>query len=261
MSNFRAHDSSRPSSSRLPHPLCCFPTGLSPLALLASDQGWSVSGSDQAFASPQLDLLREKGVTVVAGGQRAETIERLLSTSPPNPIYVVASSAVKSDNPELQAAVKHGLSVLKRDQWLPVFTAGKRVLAVSGTHGKTTTTALLSYLLWKVNQELGGVQDPCCTRSLMAVVGGNVSQFPTGSGALSWRGASDGTAHDGAARDDFVIEADEYDRAFLGLSPYISIVSLTRDEEAWWFARASIDRTSLFLELLKHAHTGPECRP
>ncbi|KAI3952030.1 hypothetical protein MKX01_004263 [Papaver californicum] len=106
-------------------------------------------------------------------------------------------------------------NLYKRGKWLGMVTSDYNLIAVSGTHGKSTTSAMLAYVL----KEMGD--------DLTAVVGANVPQFPGGN-ILS------GSGHN------FVLEADEYDDCFLGLSPYIAVVTnvewehvdIFEDEEA-----------------------------
>lgn len=200
------------------------PEGLGPLASLAQLRGWSVTGSDRTSSSPQLDLLSSRGIPIFIGHSAAHVQAAFSnpftnpSSSGPGLQYLVASSAVPADNPEIVEARARGVPVLKREQWLRKFSEDMTTLAVSGTHGKTTSTALLAYVLWKdrVQRKADGglkVNPP-----LMAVVGGAVPQFPGGGGgALYWEGDGDSTP-------DFVIEADEYDNAYLGLCPNAAIV-------------------------------------
>ena len=109
------------------------------------------------------------------------------------------SSAIPDDNVEVQAARAAGLPVLKRVDFLEQFTAGQQPVAVAGTHGKTTTTAMLAWLLTALGQ------DPSY------VIGGVSANLA-------------GNAHAGHGQY-FVIEADEYDHMFLGLRPWIAVVT------------------------------------
>jgi UDP-N-acetylmuramate--alanine ligase len=112
---------------------------------------------------------------------------------------VVRSSAVPDENPEVQAARAAGIPVLKRADFLGRLMAGRLGIAIAGSHGKTTTTAMVAWVL----AELG--QDP-------SFIIGGVS-LNLGANARAGRGQA------------FVIEADEYDRMFLGLSPEIAVVT------------------------------------
>ena len=111
---------------------------------------------------------------------------------------VVVTAAVEADHPELQAARERGIPVLKRAAALGALVNPGRVVAVAGTHGKTTTTALIATVL-----EAAGL-DPT------AFVGGRV---PAWAGGLR------------AGSDLFVVEADEYDRSFLALRPAVAVVT------------------------------------
>src|SRR5919198_737465 len=92
---------------------------------------------------PRLAELRRLGARVQVGHR-----EEALGDAD----LVVVSSAVRDDNPELLAARRRGIPVKKRDQWLPELTAGYDLLAVGGTHGKTTTTSLLALVLEDAEQ-------------------------------------------------------------------------------------------------------------
>jgi UDP-N-acetylmuramate--alanine ligase len=163
--------------------------GLSAIALVLLESGIEVSGSDRQFSSLSTRL-QAAGARVYLG----HNPENVLGAD-----LVVRSSAVMDDNPEVQAALALGIPVVKRVDFLGQLTAGKQTIAVAGTHGKTTTTAMIAWILTALGL------DP-------SYVIGGVS-VNMGANAHAGRGAY------------FVIEADEYDRMFLGLNPYISIVT------------------------------------
>ena len=163
--------------------------GLSGLARILLARGAAVSGSDREDG-PRLEELRRLGARVQVG-HRAEALG--------DPDLVIVSSAIRDDNPELLAARRRGIPVKKREQWLPELTAGHDLLAVAGTHGKTTTTSLLALVLEDAKQEP------------TAVIGGEVPQL--GGNALAGGGRW------------FVLEADEYDGAFSGLRPFVAVVT------------------------------------
>ncbi|HRV92176.1 MAG TPA: UDP-N-acetylmuramate--L-alanine ligase [Anaerolineae bacterium] len=165
--------------------------GLSAIATVLLQQGYQVSGSDLQ-ASTTTARLEALGATVYIG-QRAENLSPAIDT-------VIVSSAVSATNPELQAARQLGLAVCKRDEWLGRMMAGYEGIAVAGTHGKTTTTAMTAFML----ERLG--QNPTY------IVGGFIPQL-------------DRNAAAGAGRA-FVIEADEYDHMFLGLRPTVAVVTI-----------------------------------
>ncbi|OVA13961.1 Mur ligase [Macleaya cordata] len=173
--------------------------------------GFEVSGSDIA-RSELMDELQESGAELHLG----HSVSNLQRNNGSNlPDAVVVSSAIPSDNVEILHAKSYGVPVYKRDKWLEKITSNYNLVAVSGTHGKSTTTAMLAYVLSAMGDDL------------TAIVGANVPQFPGGN-ILLGRGLN------------FVLEADEYDNCFLGLSPYIAVVTnvewehvdIFQDEEA-----------------------------
>jgi UDP-N-acetylmuramate--alanine ligase len=176
--------------------------GLSGIARVLHGWGYSVSGSDM-HTSALTDALAAEGILVFEGhsaqnipGADSETGGPLLA---PTDILVVVSSAVPDDNPELLAAQRRGLPLVKRRQLLGELTAGKRTIAVTGTHGKTTTTAMIAWILAQAGL------DPTF------IVGGILQNMGTNAAA--------------GAGPHFVVEADEYDRTFLGLHPDIAVVT------------------------------------
>lgn len=163
--------------------------GLSAIARIMLARGIAVSGSD-GVESPALDALGALGARVYVG----HAAEQLGDAE-----TVVVSTAVREDNPEYVEALARGLRVLPRSAALAAVMAGRRVVAVAGTHGKTTTTALLTVAL----QAAGA--DPTYA------VGGDLTA--TGLNAAEGSG------------DLFVAEADESDGAFLVYRPYAAIVT------------------------------------
>ncbi len=164
-------------------------SGMSAIALVLLQSGYSVSGSDRQ-KSPLVQSLEEAGARVYIG-HKAEHIHGAQ--------LIVRSSAIRDDNPEVQAGLKAGIPVMKRADFLGRLTEGKRVVAVAGSHGKTTTTAMIAWLL----KSLG--EDP-------SYIIGGVS-INLGNNAHAGKGGT------------FVIEADEYDHMFLGLNPDIAVVT------------------------------------
>ncbi len=163
--------------------------GLSAIATVLLESGHVVSGSD-AHASPVTDQLAARGAKI-AIGHRAENVARADT--------VIVSSAIPADNPELLAAKAQGIPVMKRSEFLGHLMSGRTGVAVAGTHGKTTTTALIAYLLLRADR------DPSF------IVGGVLSDL--GVNARHGQGAP------------FVVEADEYDGMFLGLRPDVAVVT------------------------------------
>lgn len=162
---------------------------MSAIALVLLQSGFAVSGSDRQ-KSPLVQSLEEAGARVFIG-HSAEHIHGAQ--------FIVRSSAIKDDNPEVQAGLRAGIPVLKRADFLGRLTEGKKVVAVAGSHGKTTTTAMIAWLL----NALG--EDPSYIIGGIAVNLG--SNAHAGNGNL------------------FVIEADEYDYMFLGLRPNLAVVT------------------------------------
>lgn len=164
--------------------------GVSGIAKILHGAGHRVSGSDLA-RSPVTAELEALGIPV-AVPQRAENV-------PPEAALVVCSAAIKPGHPELEAARHLRIPVLKYAQVLGRLMAERRGIAVAGTHGKTTTTAMIAHVL--VHAGL----DPTM------VVGGSIR-------------ALGGTSRVGRS-DLMVAEACEYDRSFLNLHPTYAVVT------------------------------------
>ena len=164
-------------------------SGLSAIARLLLESGYTVSGSDRVL-SPFADEVRKAGATVYLGHH-----PRNLT----NVDWVVRSSAITEDNPEVQAAKSAGIPVYKRADFLGQLMEKKTGIAIAGTHGKTTTTAMTAWVL----SELG--RDPSF------IVGGVMNDLGV-------------NARAGKSKL-FVIEADEYDYMFLGLKPQVAVVT------------------------------------
>lgn len=122
-------------------------TGMSAIAVVLRGLGCQVSGSDSAD-SPVLDRLRETGVDVFVGHNAAQISGADL---------VARSTAVGDDNPEVIAAQEAGIPVYRRAEVLTAITALRSTVAVAGTHGKTTTAAMLSHVLLAVGADPGFV--------------------------------------------------------------------------------------------------------
>ncbi|KAL3524315.1 hypothetical protein ACH5RR_017149 [Cinchona calisaya] len=170
--------------------------GMSALALLALKQGYEVSGSDIVWSS-YMDRLREAGAHLYVGHSELN-LGKLSWLSFPD--AVVTSSAIPLDNVEILHAKSAGIPVYKRGDWLGKITVDYNLIAVSGSHGKSTTTSMIAYVLKAMGDDL------------TALIGAQVPQF-------SGENAIHGTSMN------FVIEADEYDGCFLGLSPHIAVVT------------------------------------
>jgi UDP-N-acetylmuramate--alanine ligase len=166
--------------------------GMSGIARIMLADKIAVSGSDAA-PSAQLDELAELGARV-AVGHRADGLGDLGAGD-----TLVVSSAIRPDNPELLEARRRGLRVLHRAAALASLMLGRQGIAVAGTHGKTTTTSMITTVL----RQAGA--DPSY------VIGGILSG--TGRGADAGSGPA------------FVVEADESDGSFLMLSPDAAVVT------------------------------------
>jgi len=164
-------------------------SGLSAIARVLLERGIEVSGSDRQ-ASPVVQALQAAGARVFIG-HRMENIQGAQ--------VIVRSSAVPEENVEVQAARAAGLPVLKRAEFLAYILEGYQVIAVAGTHGKTTTTAMVTWLLEALGEQPS------------FIIGG--TSLNLGTNAHAGQGAY------------FVIEADEYDGMFLGLSPRVAVVT------------------------------------
>jgi UDP-N-acetylmuramate--alanine ligase len=163
--------------------------GMSGVARIMLSRGVCVSGSDSA-ASAMLGELAAAGADVHVGQAAANLGDANT---------VVVSTAIRPDNPELTAARRRGIRVLHRAAALASVMVGKRGIAVAGTHGKTTTTSMITTIL----RHSGA--DPSY------VIGGILAE--TG------LGAAEGTG------DAFVVEADESDGSFLILAPQAAVVT------------------------------------
>ena len=163
--------------------------GMSGIARILLARGVTVSGSD-AKDSRAVLALRALGARVEVGHDAAHL---------GNADTVVVSTAIRPDNPELAAARERGLRVLPRAVALAAVMAGRRSVAVAGTHGKTSTTSMLT------------VAVQACGADPSFAIGGNLNE--SGSNAHAGQG------------DVFVAEADESDSSFLVLAPFAGIVT------------------------------------
>jgi UDP-N-acetylmuramate--alanine ligase len=163
--------------------------GMSALARLVLARGARVTGSD-AHRTSVTDALALLGATI-AVGHRAENVD--------GATRVVVSSAIAADNPELVAARARGLDVVTRGMLLAELTQGHRTVAIAGTHGKTTTTAMTTAIF-----EAAGLAPTFAIGGLRVDTDTNA-----GTGAGTW----------------FVTEADESDGSFLYLAPAIAVVT------------------------------------
>ncbi len=184
--------------------------GMSGLALVCAELGATVTGSDRADSS-YMERLRAAGLEPVVGHDAANL---------PDGAEVVVSTAIGADNPELALARERGVEPIHRGALLAQICAEKRLVAVAGTHGKTTTTAMLAWAL----RALGA--DPAF------FVGGEVPGLGPGAAA----------ANSGWGTGEWVVaEADESDGSFLRLKPEIAVVTnVEMDHHAHWGSIAEL---------------------
>jgi UDP-N-acetylmuramate--alanine ligase len=184
--------------------------GMSGLALVCRRLGASVSGSDRADSS-YMERLRAAGLEPAVGHDAANL---------PDVAEVVVSTAIDEENPELSLARERGLEVRHRGELLAELCAEKRLIAIAGTHGKTTTTAMLVWAL----REIGA--DPAF------FIGGEVPGL-----------GPDGTvANAGWGEGEWVVaEADESDASFLELAPEIAVITnIEMDHHSRWGSMAEL---------------------
>ncbi|MGV9362115.1 UDP-N-acetylmuramate--L-alanine ligase [Amycolatopsis sp. NPDC003731] len=182
-----------PEELRRAHLIGIGGAGMSGIARILLARGAFVSGSD-AKESRALLSLRAQGAELFVG-QRASNLDEL--AEPPS--AVVVSTAIKETNPELAAARAAGIPVLHRAQALAGLMEGHRVACIAGTHGKTSTTSMLTVALQH------------CRLDPSFAIGGDLNE----SGA---------NAHHGEGGI-FVAEADESDGSFLTYSPSVAVVT------------------------------------
>jgi UDP-N-acetylmuramate--alanine ligase len=198
----------RPFAGRRLHFVGIGGAGMSGLALVASRLGAEVSGSDRT-ESHYVERLREQGIEP-AIGHDAENL--------PIGAEVVVSTAIPPENPELVAAHAADARVIHRGELLGELTRLKRSIAISGTHGKTTTCAMVAHVLRATGR------DPAFA------IGGELRSAGTNA---AW-----GTG------DWIVAEADESDRSFLHLAPDVAVVTnVELDHHATYGSLADLHAT------------------
>lgn len=187
--------------------------GMSGLAEVLATGGASVSGCD-AKRSAATDLLVSRGVRVAIGHDPSHVDDAGL---------VVITSAVRADHPEVDAARAKGVRVMKRAEVLGAIVNAHKSVGVSGTHGKTTTSAMIAVVL-----ESAGL-DPT------VLVGGMVRNLQT-------------NAKTGGG-DLLVVEADEYDRTFHQLRPAIAVVTNVEADHLEYYGtfEAIVEAFKIFL--------------
>lgn len=173
--------------------------GMSGLALIALEKGAIVFGSD-TMCSCIINILQKKGAKVFIGHKKEQV---------PLGSIVVYSSAIPLNNPELIFAKSHGLTVLHRSELLAIFMRQQKALLIAGTHGKTTTSSLLTHVLVQQGMQPG------------FALGG--TSFSLNSHASCGRGCY------------FIGEADESDGSFLHYKPFGTIITnIDGDHLDYW---------------------------
>ncbi len=169
--------------------------GMSGLAEILLSQGFEVSGSDRALTEIT-DHLSKLGITIYEG----HSPENLKDVD-----VLVYSSAVTVDNPEVKAAVERKIPVIKRAEMLAESMRMKYGIGIAGTHGKTTTTSMVGLTLTE----------------------GNIDPTIIVGGKLSGLGGTNARLGHGEF---IVVEADEFDRTFLKLTPTIAAITTLESE-------------------------------
>jgi UDP-N-acetylmuramate--alanine ligase len=175
--------------------------GIGPLALIAHQAGFKVSGSDKQD-SGSIEYLKRHGITDIHIGQSEDQIAKVHNSTPID--WFVYSSAVTLENPdsaELLFCEQHGIKTSKRDELLNYIIKNKdlKLIAIAGTHGKSTTTAMIIWLF----KQLG--------IPISYSLGAKISFGDSG-------------CYDSQSQY-FIYEADEFDRNFLSFSPFLSVIS------------------------------------
>jgi UDP-N-acetylmuramate--alanine ligase len=176
-------------------------TAIGPLALIAKQAGYEVSGSDKQD-SQYIEYLRKHGVEDIQIGQSREVIQAAHEKQPIDWfVYTSALTLENPDAPELAYATEMGIRTSKRDELLNqiIQEKGLKLIAVAGTHGKTTTTAMVIWLFKQLGLPI--------SYSVGAKIGyGEMGEFDPTS-------------------EYFVYECDEFDRNFLAFEPHLSLIT------------------------------------
>ncbi len=187
--------------------------GVGPLAVYMRGEGWDVSGWDDSKDSPMLAFLERAGV-------------RIADVPAPGTALVGRSSAVKPGHPLHDLAQRNGMRIVRRGELLAERMAGKKLIAVCGSHGKTTTSGMLAQSLIAAGTDTG------------YVLGG------------LYRNAALPPAHYSSATDWVVAEVDESDGTISGFSPEITVaVNLDWDHPDYYRSESDLENTfrELFL--------------
>lgn len=193
--------------------------GMSGLAEYLHEAGFSVQGSDTSV-NGNIQRLQSKGVNIF-GGHHPNNIDKAFR--------VVVSTAIKGDNPELLEAKKRGIRVVHRSEILAELVRQGKGVAVTGTHGKTTTTSMIFHVLG-----YGGTNPSIVTGGIIRGIQTNAVL-----GAGEW----------------FVAEADESDGSFTRFHSHIGVITNMDAEHMDHYASVDSMRES-FMTFLKNIHKG-----
>jgi UDP-N-acetylmuramate--alanine ligase len=211
-------------------------TAIGPLALIAKQAGYDVSGSDKQN-SKYIEYLNKKGIEDISIGQSYQDIQNLHEKNPID--WYVYSSAVAIENPdadEFRFTSDMGIKTSKRDELINKIVGDKKLkmLAVAGTHGKTTTTAMLIWLFKSLGEPI--------SYSVGAKINfGEMGQYQEGSKY-------------------FIYEADEFDRNFLAFEPHETLITgVTWDHHEVFPTREDYkDAFEEFIGQSEHAYVWAE---
>jgi UDP-N-acetylmuramate--alanine ligase len=181
------------------HFIGCGGAGMAPLAMIMMEKGFNVSGSDMAESS-RTAMLAERGANINIG----HSVSNLDGLEEP---LVVYSSAIKDSNPELAAVRKRYWKCVSRGQMLAdLADTYKRTVSISGSHGKTTVTAMLAHIM------------KCAGIDVGYMVGGQIKGMP------SWA-AGNG--------DIFICEVDESDGSHTLMNSHLGVITNVEDDHCW----------------------------
>jgi len=200
--------------------------GMSSLASIAHEQGYVVSGSD-ITENEAIARLKRKGIRVFLGHR----MEQVWGAE-----AVIVSSAIPEENEELKEARRLNLPIIPRGEMLASLVNNKKGIVVAGTHGKTTTTSMISLLLevagWDPTVSIGGELED---------IGGNAK---AGEGEF------------------FIAEADESDGSFLKLNPFCAVVTNIEDDHLIFYGDLEKEKEAFirFLHQIKKEGFGVVCQ-
>ncbi len=211
------------TTSRRVHVVGAGGAGMGAIASVLSSMGHSVTGSDLKDG-PVVQRLVAAGIPVTVGHDSSNIGDAEM---------LAISTAIPDRNPEVRAAIESGVPVLRRAEILPAIAATRRTIAVAGTHGKTTTSSMLSLVMVEANL------------SPSFIIGGDVNEIGTG-----------------AAWDEgewLVIEADESDRTFLSLGAELALVTNVEPDHLGTYGGDPDNLRAAFHEFATQARTCIAC--